>query len=75
LTTAGREPVAAEGACVWEDMQIDGTFPDAEGGFIEKTGENQTSPYLRTVPGSDINKDRTITLSDPAILSSLRLEE
>ena len=27
-------------------------------------GENQTYPYLRTVPAGDINKDRTVNFLD-----------
>ena len=36
---------------------------------IRGIGENQTYPYLRTVPAGDIKKDRIVNLLDLCIVS------
>ena len=51
------------------------TFTDWD--FIEvwNIGENQTYPYLRTVPAGDINKDRITNLLDLCIVAEHWSEE
>ena len=60
-----------------EDMQKLLTFTDAGWDFINiwDIGENQTYPYLRIVPGSDINKDGITNLLDYVVLAGHWLEE
>ena len=42
---------------------------------VRNIGENQTLPYLRTVPAGDINKNRRINFHDIAILCKEWLTE
>ena len=60
-----------------EDMQKMITFTNADWDFINvwNIGENQTYPYLRTVPVGDINKDRIVNFLDFAIIADQWLEE
>jgi len=52
-------------------MQTESTFTDAGWDFIEiwDIGENQTYPFLRTHPASDINHDDIVNFYDFAILA------
>ena len=52
-------------------MQMQFTFTDAGWDFIKlwDIGENQTYPYLRTGPASDINKDGITNFLDFAVIA------
>ncbi|GAI16679.1 unnamed protein product, partial [marine sediment metagenome] len=58
-------------------MQTRSTFTSANWDFIDiwNIGENQTYPYLRTVPAGDINKDGIVNFLDVAILGQKWCEE
>ncbi len=56
-------------------MQQQSTFQDWDFINVWNIGENQTYPYLRTVPAGDINKDRIVNLLDFAIIADQWLEE
>jgi len=53
------------------EMQMQFTFTDAGWDFIKlwDIGENQTYPYLRTGPASDINKDGITNFLDFAVIA------
>ncbi len=53
------------------EMKTQSIFAHAGWDFIEiwNIGENQTYPYLRTVPAGDINKDKTVNFLDLCIIA------
>jgi len=51
------------------EMHQQSTFQDWDFINIWNIGENQTYPYLRTVPAGDINKDRTVNFLDVCIIA------
>ena len=58
-------------------MQTQSTFTDYGWDFINvwNIGENQTYPYLRTVPAGDINKDRIVNFLDLCIVADQWMKE
>ena len=58
-----------------EDMKKEGTFTDWDFVEIWNIGENQTYPYLRTVPASDINKDHITNFLDVCIVAEQWMDE
>ena len=59
------------------EMQTRSTFTNASWDFINvwNIGENQTYPYLRTVPASDINKDYITNFLDLCIIAEQWMQE
>ena len=51
------------------------TFTDWDFINVWNIGENQTYPYLRTHPASDLNKDRAVNLIDLSIMAEQWMEE
>ena len=50
-------------------LQQQGTFTNWDFINVWNIGENQTYPYLRTVPAGDINKDKTVNFLDVCIIA------
>ena len=50
-------------------LQQQSTFTDWDFINVWNIGENQTYPYLRTVPAGDINKDKTVNFLDVCIIA------
>ena len=51
------------------EMHQQSTFTDWDFINVWNIGENQTYPYLRTVPAGDINKDRIVNFLDVCIIA------
>ena len=51
------------------EMHQQSTFEDWDFANVWNIGENQTYPYLRTVPAGDINKDRIVNFLDLCIIA------
>ena len=51
------------------EMKQQSTFADWDFVNVWDIGENQTYPYLRTVPAGDINKDKTVNFLDLCIVA------
>ena len=56
-------------------LQQQSTFTDWDFINVWNIGENQTYPYLRTVPAGDINHDRIVNLFDFAVIADRWMEE
>jgi len=56
-------------------MHLQLTFQDWDFINVWDIGENQTYPYLRTVPAGDINKDRIVNFLDLCIVSEQWMKE
>ena len=56
-------------------LQQQSTFTGWDFIGVWNIGENQTYPYLRTVPAGDINKDKTVNFLDVAILGEKWMKE
>jgi hypothetical protein len=58
-------------------MQTRSTFTDVDWDFINvwNIGENQTYPYLRTVPAADLNKDGIVNFLDLNIICNQWMQE
>jgi len=51
------------------ELHQQSTFTDWDFIGVWNIGENQTYPYLRTVPAGDINKDKTVNFLDVCIIA------
>ena len=57
------------------EMKQQSTFTDWDFINVWNIGQNQTYPYLRTVPAGDINKDKTVNFLDVCIIAEKWCEE
>jgi hypothetical protein len=57
------------------EMHQQSNFADWDFINVWNIGENQTYPYLRTVPTGDINKDRIVNFLDLCIVGEEWIEE
>ena len=57
------------------EMKQQSTFKDWDFINVWGIGENQTYPYLRTVPAGDINKDRIVNFLDLCIICEQWMDE
>ncbi|MBL7153200.1 MAG: hypothetical protein ISS79_05750 [Phycisphaerae bacterium] len=75
VNTSGLDTSAGGEAKTTSEMQQQSTFQDWDFINVWAIGENQTYPYLRTVPAGDINKDRIVNFFDLCIVAEQWMRE
>ncbi|MBN2270677.1 MAG: hypothetical protein JXN61_08690 [Sedimentisphaerales bacterium] len=81
IQTSGEPNMCGSGDCdssygkTTAEMKQQSTFQDWDFIDVWDIGENQTYPYLRTVPAGDINKDKTVNFLDLCIFANQWLTE
>jgi len=81
IQTSGEPNMCGSGDCdgsygkTTAEMKQQSTFQDWDFINVWDIGENQTYPYLRTVPAGDINKDRIVNFLDLCIVADQWMKE